>query len=465
MVKKTPILMLWLAWLVGCRQTAVPAGAEGIGDPYYSQLGNGGYDALHYTLELSIDPQSNTLSGVCTMEAQATQPLGAFNLDLSGLTIERVTVNGRSSDYHRDERELTIEPSNPISDGDVFTVSVVYGGSPEPSLTVGAWFRSGWFHNKDGEVYATNEVSGAATWYPANDHPLDKATYSFWITVPKPYVVAANGLLQKEMRRGETITYVWEAAEPIASYLVGLNIAEYVIEVEEGPDGVLIRNYLPPNFPEDSREGIGQTAGMLAFFSERFGPYPFAAYGTVIVDMPGYDFVAMETQTLSQHAEFEGALSESLVAHELAHQWFGNSVSLENWQDVWLKEGIATYAEWLWKEHKEGIEALDTKARGVYQTQAWSANPPGNPSPDNLFTKTVYDRGALTFHALRLRVGDEMFFQTLQTYTDRFRYGNASSADLIAVAEEVSGQDLAEFFDAWLYATKIPPIPELGLEP
>jgi aminopeptidase N len=173
----------------------------------------------------------------------------------------------------------------------------------------------------------------------------------------------------------------------------------------------------------------------------------------------------METQTLSQHAEFEDALSESVVAHELTHQWFGNSVSLETWQDMWLKEGIATYAEWLWKEHREGAEAIDAQVRGNYEAQAWSANPPGNPSPDNLFTKTVYHRGALIFHALRMRVGDEVFFRILQTYTERFRYGNASSADFVGVTEEVSGQDLDEFFDLWLYDKKVPAIPEMGLEP
>ena len=185
----------------------------------------------------------------------------------------------------------------------------------------------------------------------------------------------------------------------------------------------------------------------------------------VVLLLFGYGFVAMETQTLSQHAQSREALSETVVAHELTHQWFGNSVSLENWQDIWLKEGAATYAEWLWMEQKEGVEALDVKVNGVYQLEAWSANPPGNPSPTNLFSNTIYDRGALTFHALRLRVGDEVFFQILRTYTERFRFGNASSADFIAVAEEVSGQDLAEFFDAWLYAKKIPAIPEMELKP
>jgi aminopeptidase N len=271
--------------------------------------------------------------------------------------------------------------------------------------------------------------------------------------------------LQQELDNGGTVTYIWEATEPMASYLAAVNIAEYEIETEQGPDGVLIRNYLTPNFPEALKGSINKTADMMAFFNDRFGPYPFEAYGTVIVDIPDSTFVALETQTLSQHAQSKLALSESVVAHELAHQWFGNSVSLENWQDIWLKEGIATYSDWLWMEHTEGAEALDEKIHRVYQAESWPATHPlGNPSPDNLFTSKVYDRGALTFHALRLRVGDEVFFQILQMYTERFRYGNASTADFISVAEEVSGQDLGEFFDSWLYDTKIPAIPEMDLK-
>jgi aminopeptidase N len=462
MIKKTFILALSMLWLVSCHP-GYPQGAEGIGDTYYPQLGNGGYDTLHYTLELSIDPRKNTLSGGCTIEAQATQPLSAFNLDFSGLTIERITVNERKAKYLRNERELTITPARPIDDGDDFTVTVTYRGSPEASLSPGTWWLTGWHHGNDNEVYVSSETSGSATWYPVNDHPLDKAAYTFRITVPKPYVVAANGILQEKLDNGNTMTYVWEAAEPMASYVVGLNIAEYVIETEQGPDGVLIRNYLPPDFPESSKAVIAPTADMLAFFSERFGPYPFEAYGTVIVDIA--EFGAMETQTLSQHTEDEYSLNEYVIAHELAHQWFGDSVSLESWQDIWLKEGAATYAGWLWLEHAGGVDAsVDAKVHRVYPMEAFSPNPPGNPSPTNLYTNTIFDRGAMTFHALRLRVGDEAFFQILRTYTERFRYGNASTADFIAVAEEVSSQDLGEFFDAWLYDAQIPPIPEMGLD-
>jgi aminopeptidase N len=467
-------LLLLTILLVSCVKAAPEpavemssAGADGIGDSYYPQLGNGGYDALHYTLKLNVDPIHNTLSGECIMEAQATQPLSAFNLDFSGLIIERITVNGKDAKYQREERELTINPAQPLTKGDVFTVTVTYSGTPENSPSVGSLWASGWYHNDKNEVFTSNEVSGSATWYPVNDHPLDKASYSFRITVPKPYVVAANGLLQQELDNGETVTYVWETAEPMASYVVAVDIDDYVIETKQGPDGILIRNYLPPDFPETSKAGIDQTSDMLAFFSDLFGPYPFEAYGIVIVDFPDDGPAAMEAQSLSQHEEdeFLYSLSERIVAHELAHQWFGDCVSLESWQDIWLKEGAATYAEWLWLEHKEGADALDTKVRSIYPFYGFTPDPPGNPSPTNLYTATIYDRGAMVFHALRLRVGDEVFFQILQTYMERFRYGNASTADFIAVAEEVSGQELDGFFEAWLFDVRIPAIPEMGLEP
>lgn len=458
------LVVLVLLGLVGC--SSIKPGADGIGDAYYPQLGNGGYDALHYTLELSIDPIGNTLSGNCTIEARATQSLSAFNLDFSGLTIEQVTVNGQAAEYQRKESELTITPAEPLNDGDTFTVSVTYSGTPQASPALGGPWKTGWQHTDNNQVFVSSEPSGAATWYPVNDHPLDKATYTFRITVPKPYVVAANGLLQQELDNGDTITDVWEATEPMASYLAAVNIDKYVVETMSDPDGILIRNYLTPDLPEYARTGINKTTEMLSYFSELFGPYPFKAYGIVIVDFPEEESgFAMETQTLSQHEldEHVFSLSDEVVAHELAHQWFGDSVSLESWQDIWLNEGAATYAEWLWTEYKVS-GSLDTIVRSQYPQYTVSPDPAGKPLPTDLYSNTVYGRGALTFHALRLRVGDEAFFQILRTYTDRFRYGNASTADFIAVAEEVSGQDLGDFFNAWLYDTKNPPIPEIGLE-
>ncbi len=183
---------------------------------------------------------------------------GTFNLDFSGLTIEQITVNDLTGKFRRDDRELIISPSQPIRESELFSVTVAYHGTPVASQLNGSFIPAGWYHNSKNEIYVFSETSGAAHWYPVNDHPLDKAAYSLTITVPKPYVAATNGLLQQTVDNGESTTYVWESAEPIASYLVTLNIAEYVIESERGPEDVIIRNFYPPDFPEFSKEGFNQ---------------------------------------------------------------------------------------------------------------------------------------------------------------------------------------------------------------
>jgi aminopeptidase N len=473
---KVSALLVFTGLALGIAQAQSPsAGAAGAGDHYFPRLGNGGYDAQHYSLDLVVDMDDNVISGTVTMEATATQDLGSFNLDFAGFTIHQIAVNDSSvQGFTRDERELTIVPAAPVASGEPFAAAITYSGTPREGLEPdGDEFSLGWQHYGDG-VFVASEPDGASLWFPVNDHPADKASYSFRITVPKPYNVAANGLQQGKLDNGDTITYLWEAGDPMASYLVALNIADFVTQSEMGPDGIIIRNYFPRDLARPAARTFAQTNEMLEYFSALFGPYPFEAYGVAVADIP-LSF-ALETQTLSLFGrEIASPNSwgsaggpQGVIAHELAHQWFGNSVSLERWQDIWLNEGFATYASLLWLEYSAGATALDRAVRGMYElvgdlSGRANALLPGRPPPDNLFNASVYERGALTLHALRLRLGDAVFFNALRTYTDRYRHSNATTADFIAVAEEVSGQALEEFFDGWLFSVDIPPIPEMGL--
>ncbi len=462
-------LLIALLAVGGVTANDSAAGAAGIGDDYFPLLGNGGYDALHYTLVLEWDEDTNTLSGTVMMDATATQDLSTFNLDFLGFDISDLTVNGEPAAFERDGRELTIAPANLLAAGTDFTTAVTYSGVPGEGVpNYYDVFARGWTRY-DGGVYVASEPNGSAYWYPVNDHPLDKATYTFEITVPQPYRVAANGLLTDTRETDETTTYIWETAHPVASYLVTVNVGDFMVEQNTTASGVPIRNYFPVDIFQQSVLTFSPTPKMIEFFSDTFGPYPFEAYGVVVADRNlGF---ALETQTLSlfgRNAALGGRSSEEVIAHELAHQWFGNSVSPAEWKDIWLNEGFATYAAALWFEHTSGAKSLDNYMRGIYLAlsnplSAWRFVAPGSPPKDDLFNYGVYVRGAWVLHALRLRVGDEAFFDILRAYYDRFQYGNAATPDFIAVAEEISGEELDTFFDGWLYAKIVPDVPELGL--
>ncbi|MBI5957371.1 MAG: M1 family metallopeptidase, partial [Chloroflexi bacterium] len=343
------------------------------------------------------------------------------------------------------------------------TLAITYSGSPKGVNFTGIPLLLGWMNYGSG-VFVASEPAGSAGWYPVNDHPLDKATYSFHITVPEPFVVAANGLLEETTDNGDTTTYVWEMRQPMASYLTTVNIDDFVLRTDEGPGGLLIRNYFPTTIADKAEIDFARTGDMIAFFEEAFGPYPFEAYGVVVADQ-GFPF-ALETQSLTLFARDwitgDGSIEEA-VAHELSHQWFGNSVSLSKWEDIWLNEGFATYSSWLWAEHDQGSDALNQMVDQMVEYVSGSPDyfiAPGNPPANDLFNGGVYVRGGLTLHALRLTVGDETFFEIMSTYYDRYQFSNATTDDFIALSEEISGQDLGDLFDSWLYGEKLPALPE-----
>jgi aminopeptidase N len=441
----------------------IPAGeigAPGLGDPYFPRMGNGGYDVQHYDLRLTVDLEKKTIAGEAVITARATQDLGRFNLDFTGLQVDSVKVDGAEAGFALALNELEITPVKTIPNGAGFTVDIAYHGTPVGALNEG--YLDGWSFYPEGVIVA-GEPDGAETWFPVNNHPSDKATYSFAITVDGDYQVAANGVLRGAVSNGDgTTTYTWAMDDPMASYLATVAIGKFDLIEDTSPAGIPVRSYITPDFREDVEPVIRRIPEILDFYQSVFGPYPFDAGGVVVHDLPL--MFALENQTLVVMGAF---FNESVVAHELAHMWFGDSVSVAEWSEIWLNEGFASYAEVLWIEHSQGRAEADKDVAHRYQVIAGWTNdiiPIGDPGADMIFSLQVYDRGALTLHALRLLVGDEPFFRILRTYADRYEGGIACTEDFTVLAEEISGMDLDAFFDDWLVQPDLPDMPELGLK-
>jgi aminopeptidase N len=424
--------------------------ATGLGDPYFPDAGNDGYDVSHYDLDLTWLPGEQRMEGVATISATATRPLDSVAFDAVDFEVAEVLVDGVVATVEPvGERDLVVTPDEPLGEGDAFTTAFTYATSPR-TVEGSAPIDPGWMADGD-EVHAVFQPHGAATLFPANDHPSDKATYRFTVTAPDGLDVVANGLLS-EMLPGEgATTWVYDAPDPMASYLVQVVIADLTFDESVGPDGLVIRHAFDADVDERLTAPMDRTADMIAFFGDLFGPYPFVAYGAVVVDEPlGF---ALETQTLSIFGT-DTAGDESIIAHEVAHQWFGNAVSPATWQDIWLSEGFAVYATWLWSEH-EGARTVDESAVAAARSTELDL-PPADPGADALFDLSVYDRGALTLHVLRDAIGDEAFFTLARTWVERHEGSSASTADFEALAEEVSGEDLTPLFDAWLHTEGLP---------
>jgi aminopeptidase N len=421
-------------------------------------MGNGGYDVRHYDLALTVDMTAETIQAKAEISARSLQTLGRFDLDLKGFDVASIEVNGAGAIFTREQGELVITPSVPIPEGSDFAVDIRYSGTPVNAAQNGSGdYVDGWNFYPGGVIVA-GEPGGAETWFPSNNHPSDKATYAFHITVDQPFIVAANGVQRGRTDGGNgTWTYDWVMDEPMASYLATIAISNFSVLETASPKGVPIRNYVDADIPTGVALPLQVLPSALDYFSSIFGAYPFDVCGAVIHEFPLY--FSLEDQTLIIFGDT--FITERVVVHELSHQWFGDSVSLEDWKDIWLNEGFASYAEVMWLEHTQGLGAMRQDLTRRYRDSAGETILIGDPGPDHLFDQPVYDRGALTLHALRLEVGEGAFFRILRDYFGRYRDGNANTADFIAIAEETSGRDLNAFFQGWLYSSSLPDIPEL----
>ena len=434
------------------------AGASGIGDDYYPSLGNGGYDVEHYHLDLTYS-DDGTVDASAAITATAIDNLESFNLDFAGWQIERLEVNGEVSGFERNGEEMTITPVELLS-GNVFEVEIDYSGTPEPTTSSAIPFGIGWHTGPEGEQYVAAEPDAAHSWFPSNDHPLDKSTFSFAITVPSRLSVAANGELVDVDEGDTTTTYHWSMADPMAPYLATIVIGDGWALVDDPVSteaaGIPVSNFLPPDLAANPPAPLEATGEMIRVLERAFGPYPFDRYGIAVVG--GFP-AALENQTLSVFGRtmVELPYFEYVLVHELAHQWFGDSVSVGEWSDIWLNEGFATYAELLWVEELYGPDVYrEEVANRIQAAEIAGYGPPGTPAPDDLFNGSVYQRGSFVLVALRDEVGDDLFFETLRTYAERFSDGNATTGDFISLAEEIAGRDLGDLFSTWLYDEQIP---------
>ncbi|MEU1281316.1 M1 family metallopeptidase [Streptomyces sp. NPDC005805] len=436
-------------------------GAPGIGDAYYPAAGNGGYDVSHYDLRLKYQPETDLLEGTATILATTTQALSRFNLDF-GLDVQEVRVDGRKAAFTKEgDQELVVTPAAPLAKGKAVTVVVRYAGKPS-ELKIGGW--TAWHRTPDGGV-AAQEPDSAVWWFPSNDHPLDKATYDVSVSVPDGSQAISNGVLVSQSSKLGWTRYNWRSDKPQATYLATLAVGRFDITTDTTENGLPVLNAYSKDLGDNAgaaRASLERTGEVADWLTGLFGPYPYNALGGYVPNVTsGY---ALETQTRPFYSprQFANGSNVSVVVHELAHQWYGNSVSVKGWKDIWVNEGFARYSQWLWSE-KEGEGTTQELADWVYAQHPadapfWTVKP-GDPGPEKQFDIAVYDRGALALQALRNEIGDEDFFAILKGWPAKFAHGNASVGDFVRYAEKVSGKPLAELFDTWLYQPSKPAAP------
>ena len=436
--------------------TAREDGASGIGDPYWPLDGNGGIDVASYTINNRYDLATKRLRGRTAVRFTATADLTSFSLDFL-LPVRKVTVGGVKARFAKSNQghELRITPSKALARGTAHKAVVTYAGSPAKLRYAG---EGNWLADTH-EVVAMNQPHMAPWWFPANDHPLDKAMVDVSITVPRGREVISNGrLLTRTVGRRGT-TWRWKADEPMAPYLAFFAAGDFTVAkgTNDGlPWLVAVSDRLAAAQHRRAMRLMRITPSVIEGLEKDLGDYPFSVVGGLTTSLnSGF---ALENQTRPTYPAI-GFHYPSLVVHELAHQWFGDDIAVEQWSDIWLNEGFATFMEWRWEETHGGRSGAEILARSYDESDPASSfwrTTIGDPGAARIFDGAVYDRGAMTLQALRNRVGDQTFWSILRTWIDEQAGGNGSSAEFEETAQRVSGQDLTAFFTVWLRTPERP---------
>ena len=440
-------------------------GADGVGDPLFPTLGNGGYDVRHYDLSFDFTPVTYDFTGTMKIKARATQDLSSFNLDVDSLAIDTVKVNGKKAMWAigpgQSGQELTVTPAGGLRDRRAFDVELTYHGNGR-TKPIG---QPGWRYMSDGGFASAAQASRADTFAPVNDHPSDKATWSFHLTAPDGWTPAANGNLTgtRKAAGSAVAKKTWDFAlkSPMAPELLGISVNKQTYLYGRGPHGVKLRHLVPEDQQAKYKPIVEETGGQLAWLEKTLGVrYPFDTYGVQIV-RDGYSD-ALENQTLSLFGPswFEKPTYSTTMVHELTHQWFGDSVTPATWQDAWLNEGPAVYYAAVWADQK-GFQPIEEKMKTAYaelDAVRKTDGPPGKPTGLGGFN--IYDGAAVSLYALDQQIGQEKFEAVMKAWLTGHRHGNASTQDFIDNAVEVTGDEsVGTFLNHWLFDLDNPPMP------
>jgi aminopeptidase N len=443
--------------------------SDPVADPIYPARGNADLDVLHYDLVLGWAPGSATLTGTATLTVRAVRPVSTISLDFGHwYTIDGVTVNGAASQAALSPADKMAVPVAPPLRADAVTTLVLrYHGRPHPvpmpSARVDAQEGLGLHAEKDGEVWTMQEPYGAFTWYPVNDMPSDKARYDLRVTVPAGWSAVASGEFAGQAKGPDGDTFTWHGSYPQASYLTTLAIGHYTRLDQTGPHGLRVSVWTRAGTDDDLVPPLRLIPGILSWLETRFGRYPFQSAGVVTVASVS----AMETQEMvtlgalvgGQNGPQRSGFVQTVVVHELSHQWFGDAVTPRDWRGVWLNEGFATWIQFQWEiEHGQL-----TRQRWVSDALNQDGDlrrrygPPGAPHADAFAEHNVYTSAALLLQAIDDRVGNDAFLALLRDWAQQHREGSVDRAGFTAFANRHTGQDLTALIDAWLDSPTTPP--------
>lgn len=461
------VLVISSAQLVApSAQAGFSPGDIGIGDPYFPLQGNGGYNVENYDISVRYDPAQTVMFGETTITAVTTQRLDFLYLDFNGMDVRSVTVDGFDTQVTRQGENLQIPFVFGKAAGSRIVMKIVYDGTPVSAVSRYDYGSTGWMRTMDGIVVAS-EPNGASKWFPSNNHPSDKATYSITTTVPPGVTAVSNGLPGPTTVGADGWqSTTWKTQAPMSTYLATVAIGNYIVKKTTTTDGVPLITAVGSLRASDAEE-LDRLGEVIDFLEGYLGPYPNETGGAIVTsDNLGY---ALETQTRPVYSgQFflgpNNPEASMVMAHEESHQWFGDRVTLAGWKDVWLNEGFATYMDWLWTE-RAGYESVDQvfERLACRPNNSSFGNPgdwggsAGDPGADRLFDRMVYDRGAMTLEVLRRTIGDQPFFSVLKQWAAESGTGPRTTAQFIALAENVSGVQLDDLFTTWLYTSGKPP--------